>query len=68
MSAIAQWETSGTANCFRVADGHAVRTRIKIDHQDGARAEVLDGLKEGDVVITKPDSRIADGQPVTIRP
>ena len=59
--------TDKTADCYRVANGRAVKTRIKFGLVDGRRIKVLDGLKEGDIVIAKPDARLSDGQTVTIR-
>ncbi|MBX6311759.1 MAG: efflux RND transporter periplasmic adaptor subunit [Isosphaeraceae bacterium] len=53
--------------CFRVVDGRAVRTPIQTGWDDGQRIEVLEGLREGDIVIT--DRRgIEDGQAVAIDP
>jgi HlyD family secretion protein len=66
ISAIRQ-QRDDTAQCFRVVDGRVVRTRITLGPRDFRRAVVLDGLKEGDVVIADPDNQIADGQAVTIR-
>jgi RND family efflux transporter MFP subunit len=50
--------------CFRVLNGHAVWTPIKVGWNDGKRVEVLDGLKVGDNVIVKSVEEIKDGQPV----
>ena len=62
------WGSSdNTADCYRVASGRAVKTRIKLGPGDGLRVEVLDGLKEGDIVIANPDAGLSDGETVTIR-
>jgi hypothetical protein len=50
-----------------VVDGRAVRTTIKLGLDDGVRAEVLDGVKEGDTVITESIGGITDGQMITVR-
>jgi RND family efflux transporter MFP subunit len=57
----------GVGYCFRVEGGRAVRTRIKVGAAALRRAEVLDGLKEGDVVVLDA-AGIADGQPVVPAP
>jgi HlyD family secretion protein len=46
---------------FRDVDGHARLTGIKIGHNNGIEAEVLDGLAEGDVVIAHPSDKVVDG-------
>ena len=66
-SAMVQRNDDGSAACFRVTDGRAVRTRIEVGLSARGLFEVLEGLKEGDLVITKPDSRTADGKPVAGR-
>ncbi len=66
-SAIIERNGVGTAVCYRVVAGRAARSRFRVGRDDGLRAEVLEGLKEGEVVIAKPDVRMPDGQPVTIR-
>jgi HlyD family secretion protein len=58
---------AGMSVCYRVVAGRAVRTPIKSGDDDGRRVEVLEGLKEGDVVIANPAARMSDGQAVTIR-
>ena len=42
----------GDAACYRIEGRRAVRTRIKIGKDDGVRIEVVDGLKEGDSVVS----------------
>jgi membrane fusion protein (multidrug efflux system) len=66
-SAIVERNDLGKAVCYRVEGGRAVRAILLVGPDDGLRVEVLYGLKEGDTVITKPDTRISDGQAVTIR-
>ncbi len=45
--------TDGLVSCYRMVDGRAVRTPIRLGmvDRDGGTAEVLDGLKEGDAVV-----------------
>ena len=57
--------TEARAGCFRVVDGRAVETPIKIGYQgfpDG-QFEVLEGLAEGDTVVVDPRThKIQAGQ------
>ncbi len=64
-SAIIMHEGEGPAVCYRVVAGRAVRIPVKFGRNDGQRVEVLDGLKEGDIVIVHPLS-LQEGQAVTI--
>jgi RND family efflux transporter MFP subunit len=66
-SAILARNADGMATCLRAVSGRAVRTRIKLGLDDGRRVEVLEGLKEGDIIIANPDVRMPDGQAITIR-
>ncbi len=66
-TAIFGFVTDGRAVTFRVVDGRAVRTPIKLGEDDPQRIEVLEGLNDGDVIIDNPDARMTDGQAVTIR-
>jgi HlyD family secretion protein len=66
-SAIIELDADGTLACYRVVAGRAVRSQIRVGDGDGTRAEVLEGLKEGDVVVTLPAPGMLDGQAVTIK-
>jgi RND family efflux transporter MFP subunit len=57
----------GVGYCLRVEGGRAVRTRVKVGAAARRRAEVLDGVREGDVVVLDA-AGIADGQPVEPAP
>jgi RND family efflux transporter MFP subunit len=46
----------GHSTCFRIVDGRAVLTPIQLGQDDGTRALVLDGLKEGDLVVVDPQA------------
>ena len=61
---------------FRYRDGWAVfvieagvarRRVIQVGHKNGLAAEIVEGLKEGDQVITHPDSSIEEGKKVAAR-
>lgn len=52
---------------FVVNGRHAKLRPIKIAHNNGLEAEVLEGLFEGDAVILHPADRIQDGSPVEAR-
>lgn len=46
---------------FTLRDGRAALTPVTVGHRNGLEAEILTGLKAGEVVIVQPDGRIADG-------
>ncbi len=51
-----------------VADGGRARLRrVNVGHTNGLRAQVRDGLAEGDAVIVHPDESIEDGTRLQIR-
>ena len=56
-----QWHT------FVMSKGIASRRQVEIGRSNGFEAEVLDGMKEGDVVIIYPSDRIRDGMRVSSR-
>ena len=49
---------------FKVADGKAKKTAVKLGFNDGANAEILEGLADGEGVIVPGKVPPADGQPV----
>ena len=49
---------------FRVEDGKARETFIRIGGANGDRFELLSGLEEGNIVITRGNERMLDGQSV----
>jgi RND family efflux transporter MFP subunit len=65
--ASAVFVADGVANCFRVVDGRAVRTRIKVGAAARRSAEIVEGLKDGDVVINDAQG-VRDGEPIAPRP
>jgi HlyD family secretion protein len=46
---------------FQVKNHVAHQTIVKVGRQNGLEAEVLEGLKEGDVVVLHPSDQIQDG-------
>lgn len=51
---------------FKVADGKAKKTAVTLGFNDGARAEVLTGVAEGEPVILVGKATFTDGQSVQI--
>lgn len=52
---------------FMMTNGRARRQVVKVGHQSGLSAQILEGVKEGDLVLTHPDERIEDGVRVRLR-
>jgi HlyD family secretion protein len=52
---------------FVVENSLARRRAVQIGHRNGLAAEILSGLKEGDVVIAHPDETVEDGKKVAAR-
>jgi RND family efflux transporter MFP subunit len=61
-------ETSGAPVVTRVRDGKAERVNVKIGirDRDTERVEILDGLSEGDVLLTGAARSVTPGTAVTI--
>ena len=51
---------------FKIADGKAKKTAVKLGFNDGTNAEVLEGIAEGDAVILVGKATFTDGQPVKV--
>ena len=51
---------------YRIIDGKAQRARVEIGQRRGGKAEVLKGLRDGDIVITAGQHKIRDGVPVQV--
>ena len=64
--AIVTVDHEGVAVVYRVQAGRAMRTRVRLGEADDRRVEVLDGLNDGDVVISGPNRKISDGQTVRV--
>lgn len=51
---------------FRVVDDRALRVRIQVGQRGGGRAEVVNGLAVGDVIVTAGQLKIRDGSSVKL--
>jgi len=58
----------GDAFVFRVADGKAVETRIKIGQRANAEVEVLEGLDAGTMVVTAGQQKLRNGDRIEVLP
>jgi HlyD family secretion protein len=52
---------------FAVQDGRAVRRPVEVGHRSGLRVQILDGVSEGDRVITHPGKELSAGARVEAR-
>lgn len=53
---------------YRVIDGKAVMTPVKLGLRRPGQVEILEGLSAGDLVVTDGQLKIRDGAPVTVPP
>lgn len=51
---------------FVIEDGHAHKRGLTLGYQEGAYAEVIEGLAEGDQVVITGQSNLKDNAPVTV--
>jgi membrane fusion protein (multidrug efflux system) len=51
---------------FKVVNGNAALTKVRIGERRSAQVEILDGLAPGDMVVTAGHLKIRDGAPVTV--
>ena len=51
---------------YRVVDGKAQRAKVEIGQRRDGKAEVLKGLRDGDLVITAGQLKIREGMPVQV--
>ena len=51
---------------FKIVDGKAKLTKVKIGTRRDGRVEIVEGLTAGDQVVTAGQLKIRDGSPVTI--
>lgn len=54
----------GSPTAYVVVDGRAEARRVKLGESVGERFEVVDGLKQGDLVVTRGNERLRDGERV----
>jgi len=59
--------SSNNTIVFKVRDGRVSAASVKIGRRWGDTVEILNGLKEGDVVVLKPDSDLEHGSRVTVK-
>jgi HlyD family secretion protein len=52
---------------FKVTNRVAHQTIVKVGRQNGLEAEILEGLKQGDVVVLHPSDQIQDGTKIKQR-
>jgi HlyD family secretion protein len=60
----ALFRVNGSWTAFVVENGFARRRSVEVGHRSGVSAEIVSGLREGDIVITHPDETVADGKQV----
>ena len=58
---------AGIDKVFVVADGAAVERRVEVGREDGERAEIVDGVVAGEVVVLAPGG-LQHGAPVRVEP
>jgi len=52
---------------FLVESGRAKRREVRIGHRGALEAEILQGLKAGEIVVRHPSNDIADGTRVEVQ-
>jgi HlyD family secretion protein len=57
----AVFDYQGSSSVFVVGNGKAIIRQIKKGIESEKTIEVIDGLKEGDVILTKPDNSTKEG-------
>jgi len=62
------WPQGQDSFVFRVVDGSAVLTKVKLGQRRPGEVEVVAGLSPGDIVVTEGQIKIKDGAPVTVLP
>jgi len=63
-SAVLSADPGKPFECYRVVDGLAKRTQIVLGGTYDGRDEILEGLKEGDVVVVNAHQITREGQPI----
>lgn len=61
------FKTSQGWSVYRIERGRARLQSVKIGQMNGAQAEVLDGVSDGDLVVQHPSSALFDGAKVKAR-
>ncbi|MFH0959569.1 MAG: efflux RND transporter periplasmic adaptor subunit [Pseudomonadota bacterium] len=52
---------------FRVNENRAVMVPVKVGGQWGETKEILEGLKEGDLIVLNPDPLLTDGRRISVK-
>lgn len=52
---------------FKIDNGIAHTRIVKVGHQNGIQAQIVDGLKEGDRIVLHPSGRVSEGTEVVQR-
>ena len=63
----ALFRSGGDWTVFAIVDGAARQTKVKIGQMNADRAQIVDGLAEGDKVILYPSDLLEEGSPVETR-
>lgn len=53
---------------FKVVDGKAVQTPVRLGERSRGEVEIVEGLAAGDIVVTAGQIRLRDGAPVRVVP
>lgn len=65
--ASALFRTGEQWNVYIIEGGYARRRGVQLGHRNGLAAEVVSGLKEGEMVIPHPDETVEDGTQVVVK-
>lgn len=60
------WPQGQDNYVFKVVEGKAVLTKIRIGNRQPGRVEIVSGLQPGDTVVTEGQIKLRDGTPVTV--
>jgi HlyD family secretion protein len=52
---------------FAIENKRARLRKVEVGHRNGLAAEVLSGLKEGEMIVAHPDDQVKDGAKVKVR-
>jgi membrane fusion protein (multidrug efflux system) len=56
-----------TQYVFRVVDGRAARTEVKLGSRKPGKVEIVEGVKPGEQVVVRGVQKVRDGEPVRIQ-
>ncbi len=52
---------------YVIENGHARRKSVQLGHRNGLAAEIVSGLRDGELVIPHPDETVEDGKQVAVK-